>query len=171
MSWLKSWPLNWLFDNLNLCSAWGIVLSQLHAPTILVCLITCVVDTGRASSVCFDLSCSSRAFSNFALVIKVCYSPLSGIVLLCAIMAVTKRLVTLFEISYSLSAFTESFSMPKPPSRMGSANNPFSQGDSVSPNIAGKKVFIMMSSSGFISSFVPSIIPKKYINLCCSPWI
>ena len=55
-------------------------------------------------------------------------------------MALTKGLVSFYEISHSLGAFTESSSILKLPSRMGSANSPFSWGDSVPPNIAGKKV-------------------------------
>ena len=129
MLWLKrsaKASLNSPFHKLNPFSARGILLSPLDAPTILVCLITCLIDTGRASSICFHCSCSSRAFSNFASFIRVCRSPLSGVVLLCVLMAVTKGLVTFFEILYSLGAFTESSLISKPPSRMGSANSPFS---------------------------------------------
>ena len=66
-------------------------------------------------------------------------------------MAVTEDLVIFFEISYSLGNFAKSSLMPKPPSRMGSTNRPFSWGDSVSSNIVTRKVFIKMSSRGFIS--------------------
>ena len=82
MSWLKrsaKASLNSPFDKLNPCSARGIALSQLDAPTILVCLSTCLVDMGRASSICFERFCSSCAFSNFASFVRVCCSPLSDL--------------------------------------------------------------------------------------------
>ena len=47
--WLKrsaKASLNSPFDKLNPCSARGIALSQLDVPTVLVCLITCLLDTG-----------------------------------------------------------------------------------------------------------------------------
>ena len=50
--------------------------------------------------------------------------------------------------------------MPKLPSRMGSVNSPISWDDIVSPYIAGRKVFLM-SSKGFISSFITSIVCKR----------
>ena len=50
--------------------------------------------------------------------------------------------------------------MPKLPSRMGSVNSPISWDDIVSPNIAGRKVFLM-SSKGFISSFITPIVCKR----------
>ena len=69
MPWLK-WnakaSLNSPSDKLIPCSARGIALRQLDAHTIFVCLITYLVGMGRASSACFDRSCSSHAFSNFA---------------------------------------------------------------------------------------------------------
>ena len=44
--------LNSSFDKLNPCLARAIALSQLDAPIISVFLITCLVDMGRASSIC-----------------------------------------------------------------------------------------------------------------------
>ena len=82
---VKKASLNSSFNKLNPCSARDIALSQLDAPTILVRLITFLVDTGKASSICFESSCSSCAFS-----IRVYRSILSGIVFFCAIMVVTK---------------------------------------------------------------------------------
>ena len=57
--------------------------------------------------------------------------------------------------------------MPKQPSRMRSANSPFSWGDCVSPNIAGKKVFIMVFIIKGFNKLILGISPvqREYGNL------
>ena len=89
-------------------------------------------EVSRPNIKLFERSWSSHAFSNFDKLIRVCCSFLCGILSLFAIMAVTIGLVTFLflkigvEISYSVSAFTVSSSVPRWPSLIGRLNNSFS---------------------------------------------
>ena len=162
MSWLKGSvkaSLNSPFDKLNPHLARGIASSQLDGPNILTCLITCLVDMGRTSSICFECFCNSCTFSHFASFIRVCCLPLSGIVLLCAVMAVTKGLVTFFEISYSLGAFTESSSIPKPLPVWVVQIVPFLGAILFLQILLGERCPLWFHQ--VISSFIPSIVRKS----------
>ena len=145
----------------NSCSCRGITVSQLDAPFSLACRISRQISCSSSHSILFPFSINNFSLFCLAELIRCLILQSSGRDSSCVTIKATRGAVKCKEFSKSFSAFYAKEGIPKPPSLVGKGYSSFSLLPMDSPIIHCNNSFLIISSTGFISSFTPGIVRRK----------